>query len=91
MPSTFTLQRGGGGWAAPERPLRYYASCASGLEAVLAAELSGPRVRATAVRAGARGVQFEGTAEVGYNAMLWSRTANKVGLQLPRSVFFLYI
>jgi 23S rRNA G2445 N2-methylase RlmL len=65
-------------WASPDEPLRYYASCASGLEGVLARELQGSRVRASRVRVGSRGVQFDGDDATGYRALLWTRTANKV-------------
>jgi hypothetical protein len=65
-------------WASPEEPLRYYASCASGLENILANELQGPRIRAQKVRVGSRGVQFDGDDATGYRALIWTRTANKV-------------
>lgn len=49
-------------------PLRYYASCAQGLEEVLAQELQSPTIGAPRVRLGSRGVEFSGGVEVGYRA-----------------------
>ena len=71
-------QRSGAATEWAEEPLRYYASCARGLESWLANELQGPRVRAQKVRVGSRGVQFDGDDATGYRALLWTRTANKV-------------
>jgi len=62
---------------APE-PLRYYATCASGLEKSLADELLHPRVGAQKVRVASRGVAFDGDTSVGYRALLWTRIGTKV-------------
>ena len=64
--------------AEPQDPLRYFASCAAGLEEILATELSGVHVRASRVRLGTRGVEFDGDTGTGYRALLWVRTANRV-------------
>jgi hypothetical protein len=49
-------------------PLRYYASCAAGLEATLAKELADARIGALQVRVGSRGVEYDGDAAVGYRS-----------------------
>jgi putative N6-adenine-specific DNA methylase len=55
---------------------RYFATCARGLEAVLAGELAG--LGAAAVEPGRGGVAFRGDAALLYRANLWLRTAVRV-------------
>ncbi|MBA4067907.1 MAG: RNA methyltransferase [Isosphaera sp.] len=55
---------------------RYFATCARGLEAVLAAELT--KLGAAAVEPGRGGVAFRGDAALVYRANLWLRTAVRV-------------
>ena len=62
----------------------YFASTVSGLETVLARELSSSRIGASNVREGRLGVSFSGDAEVGARAVLWSRSALKVMELLSR-------
>ncbi|MCW8130955.1 MAG: RNA methyltransferase [Planctomycetota bacterium] len=64
----------------------YFATCAKGLESVLAAELSAPRIGAKDVRAGASGVYFAGTRATGYLANLWLRTGIRVLAEHGRAV-----
>src|SRR3954465_14863282 len=54
----------------------YFATCARGLEPVLAAELCA--LRAEEVREGRGGVAFAGDAALLYRANLWLRTAVRV-------------
>lgn len=61
---------------------KYYATCAPGLEKVLAAELSSPLISAQEVEEGLAGVSFVGTKVTGYKANLWLRTAVRVLVQL---------
>jgi 23S rRNA G2445 N2-methylase RlmL len=61
---------------------KYYATCAPGLEKVLAAELSSPLISAQEVEEGSAGVSFVGTKVTGYKANLWLRTAVRVLVQL---------
>ena len=56
----------------------YFASCVSGLEPVLAAELASPMIGAQDVRVGRLGVKFNGPPEVGARAVLWGRSCLKV-------------
>ena len=58
--------------------LSYFASCVSGLEPVLAAELASPRINANNIQQGRLGVSFEGPPEVGARAVLWGRTCLRV-------------
>lgn len=60
--------------------LDFFATCPKGLSELLAGELR--ESGATEVRDRAGGVHFRGTLEVAYRACLWSRTANRVLLQL---------
>jgi 23S rRNA G2445 N2-methylase RlmL len=46
-------------------PTRYFASCAGGIEEILAQELSSARIGATDVETGRLGVHFSGPPEVG--------------------------
>jgi putative N6-adenine-specific DNA methylase len=55
---------------------RYFATCARGLEPVLAGELNA--LGASAVEAGRGGVTFQGDAAMLYRACLWLRTAVRV-------------
>lgn len=82
--------------ADPTPPLRYYASCASGLERCLASELLHSRVGASNVRVGSRGVEFDGSTAVGYRAVLWTRIGTKVlelladartGVETPQDLY----
>jgi len=57
---------------------RFFATCAHGLEEVLADELRDERIGASDVRTGASGVHFTGKMEIGYRANLWVRTAIRV-------------
>uniref|UniRef100_A0A7S4B9C2 RanBP2-type domain-containing protein n=1 Tax=Chrysotila carterae TaxID=13221 RepID=A0A7S4B9C2_CHRCT len=56
----------------------FFASCLSGLEPLLAAELSRLPIGATDVREGRLGVHFGGGKDVGARAVLWSRCAMRV-------------
>jgi len=55
---------------------RWFATCPKGLEGLLAAELTA--LGATATRETVAGVAFEGPADLGYRACLWSRLASRV-------------
>ena len=57
-----------------------YATCASGLEQLLADELGD--CGATSVSVAGAGVRFEGGLEPAYRACLWSRVANRVLLPI---------
>src|SRR5438105_10100148 len=57
-------------------PMRYFATCARGLESVLAEELRA--LKAMAVEAGRGGVHFAGDQALLYQANLWLRTAIRV-------------
>lgn len=61
---------------------KYYATCAPGLEQVLAAELASPLIDAQEVEVGSAGVSFVGSKVTGYKATLWLRTAVRVLVQL---------
>ena len=56
----------------------FFASCVSGMEPVLAAELRSARVGGVDVEEGRLGVAFVGPPAVGTRAVLWSRTALRV-------------
>lgn len=56
----------------------YFATCAKGLEDVLAAELRDPRIGASEVETGSSGVYFSGGRATGYLANLWLRTGIRV-------------
>ena len=60
--------------------LRFVASAPRGLSDLLARELTA--FGATDVRERSTGVSFSGSLEVAYRACLWSRTANRVFLEL---------
>ena len=60
--------------------LSYWASCAKGLEHVLATELEGLGAREIAVSS--RGVAFGGDEGTGYRAMIESRVANRIFQEL---------
>jgi putative N6-adenine-specific DNA methylase len=70
--------------ARDDRLRRYFATCAKGLEEVLAAELRSPWIGAADVEPGASGVAFRGSWAVGYRANLWLRTAVRVLVELAR-------
>jgi len=57
-----------------------YATCASGLQDLLAAELQ--NMGAKAVSTAGAGVRFEGSFDIAYKAVLWSRVANRVLLPI---------
>lgn len=59
---------------------RWFAACPKGLEGLLAAELAA--LGATMTRETVAGVAFEGPADLGYRACLWSRLASRVLLPL---------
>ncbi len=72
--------------------LSFYASCATGLEKLLADEIRA--LGATSVRTAGAGVSFAGTLEHAYRACLWSRVANRVlmpiaegPVDLPESLY----
>ena len=56
--------------------MNLFATCARGLEPILAAELAG--IGATHIEPGRGGVSFAGTVETVYRANLWLRTAVRV-------------
>lgn len=64
--------------SAYEAPLRYFASCARGLERTLADELSSEVIGASRVTVGSAGCEFDGGRGVAYRAALESRCATKV-------------
>lgn len=64
----------------PAAPLRFFATCAKGLEYLLVDELRD--LGALDVREALAGVAFEGTLETGYRACLWSRLASRVLLPI---------
>lgn len=66
-----------------DAPLRFFATCAKGIEYLLVDELR--NLGATDVREVLAGVAFEGTLDTGYRACLWSRLASRV--LLPILVF----
>ena len=69
--------------AVGSRPdVEYYATCAPGLESVLAAELVSQHISAVNVRPGRAGVSFMGSRRTGLAAVLWLRTAVRVLVKL---------
>ena len=65
-------------------PLQLLASCPRGLADLLARELTA--LEAQDVRERSTGVAFAGTLATAYRVCLWSRTANRVFLELARLV-----
>jgi len=63
-------------------PIRFFATCAKGMEPPLAVELRA--MGADDVRETRAGVEFAGPLEAGYRACLWSRLASRVLLPLTR-------
>jgi len=61
-----------------KHPQHFFATCAKGLEEVLATELRKEPIGAKAVALGSSGVYFSGNQEIGYRACLWSRCAVRV-------------
>lgn len=59
---------------------RWFATCPKGLEGLLASELAA--LGASSTRETVAGVAFEGPADLGYRACLWSRFASRVLLPL---------
>ena len=57
-----------------------YATCGSGLESLLAAELKGLGLEN--VQTAGAGVRFSGALRAGYTACLWSRVANRILLPI---------
>ncbi|EFJ14009.1 hypothetical protein SELMODRAFT_446035 [Selaginella moellendorffii] len=66
--------------APPRKILSFLATCAPGLEAVVAAELQAPAIRAANVAIAESGgaVFFSGTWIVAFNAILWLRCGSRV-------------
>jgi 23S rRNA (guanine2445-N2)-methyltransferase / 23S rRNA (guanine2069-N7)-methyltransferase len=60
--------------------MKFFATCPIGVADLLAAELK--EFGATRAREMKSGVEFDGELEVAYRACLWSRTANRILLQL---------
>ena len=65
-----------------EERLEFFATCATGLEAVLGAELR--HIGVPGVRPLRGGVSFSGGLAAAYRALLWSRVASRVLLTLAR-------
>ncbi len=65
--------------------IRYFATCAPGLEPVLADELRADTIGAADVEPGSSGVAFTGDRDTGYRANLWLRTAIRVLAELDRA------
>lgn len=65
--------------------MRFFATCAKGLEPLLFDELQ--RLGAEQVRQTQGGVWFEGELAVAYRVCLWSRLANRILLQLGETFF----
>ncbi len=63
-----------------QEPLFFFATTGKGIETVLAQELSD--MGAMDVLPRPAGVAFRGTLEMGYRAVLWSRTASRIHLTL---------
>ncbi|MCO5606327.1 hypothetical protein L7F22_060514 [Adiantum nelumboides] len=61
---------------------RFFATCAPGLEDVVAAELSSPFIAASNIKPGSSGVSFSGSFRTAYNANLWLRCAIRVLVEL---------
>ena len=59
-----------------------YATCGSGLEALLAQELT--QLGLAGVQSAGAGVRFKGSLLAGYKACLWSRIANRILLPIHR-------
>ncbi len=57
-------------------PVNYFATCAKGLEYLLVDELKA--IGATQAREALAGVHFQGDAELGLRACLWSRLASRI-------------
>ncbi len=57
-------------------PTRYFATCSTGVEQILADELT--ELGASNAKAVFRGVGFNATRDVAYNCMLWSRVATRI-------------
>jgi len=57
-----------------------YATCASGLEHILAAELG--ELALPGIQVAGAGVRFHGGVKAGYTACLWSRVANRILLPI---------
>src|SRR5262245_57394954 len=64
----------------PRRMGEFFATCAKGLEPLLAAELRA--LGAATVNERRAGVELSGPLEIAYRACLWSRVANRVLLPL---------
>eukprot|EP00899_Mesostigma_viride_P021310 jgi/Mesvir1/29180/Mv25947-RA.2 len=71
-----------GGGATKGRLHHFFATCAPGLEEVVAMELMSANICASKVTVGKAGVEFTGDMAVGYRANLWLRSAVRVLLLL---------
>jgi 23S rRNA G2445 N2-methylase RlmL len=70
----------------PSLPFRrFFATCAPGLEEVVAAELAHPPTSASHVELGSSGVAFSGSFLTAYNANLWLRSAVRVLVEIASS------
>jgi len=65
-----------------KQPLRFTATCGSGLEPLVAEEVAGLGGEAITTQPGA--VSWTGSLETGYRACLWSRFASRILLELAR-------
>ena len=68
-----------------DRVIQYFATCAPGLEEVVASELRSSVIGAEEVTPGRAGVQFQGSIETGYRANLWLRAAVRVLMLLAEA------
>lgn len=68
----------------PFHNLQFFATCAPGLEDLVARELSSPLIGATRVETGSSGVTFCGSMLTGYRANLWLHCAVRVLLRLAQ-------
>lgn len=66
-------------------PQRFFVTCAPGLEALVAAELSSPSISASNILIGSSGVSFSGSLQTALNANLWLRCAIRVLIELASS------
>eukprot|EP00250_Pteridium_aquilinum_P000901 c11079_g2_i1 orf=98-1687(+) len=68
--------------AASSEQRRFFATCAPGLEEIVAAELSSPAIAASNIKPGSSGVSFTGNFRTAYNANLWLRCTIRVLVEL---------
>mmetsp|Transcript_18238 Transcript_18238/g.27496 ORF Transcript_18238/g.27496 Transcript_18238/m.27496 type:complete len:496 (+) Transcript_18238:1-1488(+) len=62
--------------------LRYFASCAKGLEKILAEEINNPKIGGQIIEVSSRGVIFEGDQKEGYAAIMESRVATRISEEI---------